>query len=216
MARGLSAQDLVKTEALKLPADPYMHVILSQFKEPKTGPKWPATYDQLGTRAHSFLVKSVDAELKRISKDFPKIKILHGPLSINRQWGRTTSALTLDPEGVFFEIVEIDPSGSFFSVEPKIPPPTEKSWLHYQLNSEDTEEQLPFYQSFGLSHDSRVDFRKDVGFHPYGREKFAREHLCMGMTLGDSNSCQFLHSLSDPSNMHLELLRYYPGDLNVP
>lgn len=71
-ARGVSKSDLVKTKALKLPADPYMHLVLNQFKKPKVGPQWPAPYDQLGSRAHAFLVKSLDAEMTRIAKDSPK------------------------------------------------------------------------------------------------------------------------------------------------
>ena len=192
-----------------------MHLVLTQFHKPKTGPSWPAPYDQLGSRAHSFLVKSVDKELSRIQTEFPKIKILHGALTVNRKWGKMRSALMLDPQGVYFEIAEIEPTGSFFTQAGRRPSPDGKSWLHFMINCDDITEQLPFYKSFGLVHDSRVDFRAD-GFFPYGMEKFAREHKeSMGMNMGDtgSSTCDFLHSIDDVSNMHFELLGYKPGAL---
>ncbi|KAJ5638392.1 hypothetical protein N7490_008271 [Penicillium lividum] len=210
-ARGVSPSDLVGTKALKLPADPYMRLVLNQFKSPKTGPKWPATYDQLGSRAHAFLVESVGTELERIKKDIPKIKILHGPLSVERGWGKTTSALMVDPQGVFFEIVEIDKSGE------QSPPPDEKAWLHFMLNSYDAEEERKFYQSFGLFHDNRVDFRDGIGFHPFDLEKFSKEHKdAMSMTMRDSVNCDFLWNGKDSSTMHLELIEYKPGTLKDP
>ena len=191
-----------------------MHLILTEFKSPKTGPSWPAPYDQLGSRAHAFLVSSITAEIARIKKDFPKIEILHEPVSVERKWGKTTSALMLDPYGVFFEIVEIDPQGSFFSSSKQAPPPQEKCWLHFMLNSDNAVEQLPFYQSFNLVHDSRVDFRDGIGFEPYGLEKFAREHFdSMGMRIEDSRGTNFLRNVKDPSEMHLELLEYKPGGM---
>lgn len=216
-ARGVSKSDLVKTKALKLPADPYMHLVLNQFKKPKVGPQWPAPYDQLGSRAHAFLVRSLDAEMTRIAKNFPKIKILHGPFSINRKWGRTTSALMLDPEGCFFELIEIDPSGSYFSRDLKVPSPDEKSWLHFMFNSEDVTDTLPFYQSFDLSHDNRVDFRDGLGFYPYTMEKFAKEHEdAMSMVMDTNVRVEFLRNLNDPSNMHLELCLYKKGKTILP
>ena len=217
VARGVLKSDVVKTKALKLPADPYMHLILNQFRAPKVGPQWPAPYDQLGSRAHAFLVKSLDAEMRRIANDFPKIKILHGPLSINRKWGKTTSVLMLDPDGVFFELIEIDPRGPYFSRELGVPSPDEKSWLHFMYNSEDVTETLRFYKSFGLSHDNRVDFRDGVGFYPYTLEKFAKEHKdAMSMVIGNSVRNEFLRNLNDPSNMHLELLAYKKGKMFLP
>ncbi|OAL47376.1 hypothetical protein IQ07DRAFT_646328 [Pyrenochaeta sp. DS3sAY3a] len=216
-ARGISSSDVVATKALKLPADPYMRLVLTQFKAPKHGPSWPALYDQLGSRAHAFLVKSVDTELARIKKDFPKVKILHNPIAVQRGWGKTTSALMIDPYGVFFEIVEVDAGGSFFSTGNAIPPPTEKAWLHFMLCSDDVKEQLPFYKSFGLFHDNRVDFREGIGFYPYDLDKFAKEHKdSMGMLMEDSKECFFLWDGKDPSTMHLELLEYKPDTLQDP
>ncbi|KAH7371322.1 hypothetical protein BKA64DRAFT_649659 [Cadophora sp. MPI-SDFR-AT-0126] len=216
-ARGVSPSDLVDTKAMKLPADPYMRLVLNQFKSPKTGLKWLATYDQLGSRAHAFLVESVDTELERIKKEFPKTNILHGPLAIERGWGKTTSALMVDPEGVFFEIVEIDKSGFFYSKGNKAPPPTEKAWLHFMLNSDNVEEQWPFYQNFDLFHDNRVDFREGIGFHPRTVEEFTKEHEnAMGMKMADSIQCYFLWNGIDSSTMHLELLEYKPGTLKDP
>jgi hypothetical protein len=213
-AREISQSDVVSTKALKLPADPYVHLVLTEFKFAKEGPKWPATYDQLGSRAHAFLVESVATELERIKKDFPKIEILHEPVSVDRVWGKTTSALMLDPYGVFFEIVEIDREGCFFSVSKHAPSPHEKAWLHFMLNSDNVEEQLPFYKSFDLVHDSRVDFREGIGFEPYGLEQFAREHYdSMGMKIEDSTGTNFLRNTKDPSEMHLELLEYKPGEV---
>ncbi|KAF5228141.1 hypothetical protein FANTH_14588 [Fusarium anthophilum] len=175
-ARGVAKSDIVKTKAMKLPSDPYMHIIFTQFREPKTCSSWPAPYDRLGSRGHAFIVSSVQSEVSRIKKDFPKIKFLYGPLTVNRQWGRTTTALMMDPAGVFFELVEIDPKGPYFSKTLKAPPPTDKAWLHYMLNSDDALESQEFFKSFDMSHDSRVDFRPEVAFHPFGEEKFAKQH----------------------------------------
>ena len=190
-----------------------MRLIFTQFKEPKSGPKWPATYDQLGSRGHAFLVGSVSKELERIKKDFPDIKILHESISINRGWGNTSSALLTDADGVFFELVQIERPGNFFADGNPAPPPTEKAWLHFMMNAVNIKEQLAFYQSFGLYHDNRVDFRnEEIGFHPYGLEKFAKEHLeAMSMKFEDSVNCSFLWNGKDSSTMHLELLEYKPG-----
>lgn len=160
------------------------------------------------------MVRSIETELKRIKQDFPKIKILHDPLSINRRWGRTTYALLVDPDGVFFELVEIAQSGPYFSRDLKAPPPTEKSWLHYMLNTEDTQDSPNFYKSFGLVHDDRVDFRPNIGFHPYGQEKFAKEHKdAFAMEMNNTGHCDLFRNLNDPSNMHLELLQYDKGEV---
>ena len=203
---------MTATKALKLPADPYIRLVLTEFSSPKSGPSWPAPYDQVGSRAHAFLVGSVSDELERIKKDFPKVRILHESVTVKRGWGNTTSALVVDPDGVFFEMVEIDDSGSFFSTGNRAPHPTEKTWLHFMLNSDNIKDQLAFYRSFDLIHDNRVDFREGIGFHPYGLEKFAKEHYdSMRMKFEDAIGTNFLRNLKDPSEMHLELLEYKPG-----
>lgn len=208
----MSGSDFVKSVALKLPADPYMHLVLNQFKAPKKGPAWPAPYDQIGSRAHAFLVKSVKAELERISQDFANVKILHQPLIIDRKWGKTTCALLVDPDGVFLELLEIESGGSYFATDLKAPPPTDKSWLHYMLNTESSEEMPNFYKSFGLVHDHRVDFRGDLGFFPDGHATFSKRHYdAFAMDDTKTGHCDFLRSIDDLSNMHLELLQYKEG-----
>lgn len=211
---GVSSKDLVKSVALRLPHDPYMHLILFQWKNLKTTPGWPAPFNQVGSRGLSLLVSDLDSELQRIRQEFPQLKVLHEPVTVRRKWGRTTSVLLVDPAGVFCDLIEIEKDSPYDPSRAKAPPQGARTWLHFMLNTENEHypELSKFYRSFGTEHDNGVDFRPNVGFHPFGPQHFIKQmedafeyDLSKGI---EGVNVGFLRKVSDPSSMHIELMGY--------
>ncbi|KAJ9144521.1 hypothetical protein NKR23_g5883 [Pleurostoma richardsiae] len=217
LARGVQKSDLVKSTAMRLPADPYMHVIVNSWKNLKRGPAWPGTFDQIGSRGFSLLVADVAVEVARIKRDYPHVRVLHDPITINRGWGKTTSALLLDPEQVFLELITIDKGSPYDPVNVRAPPFGEKQWLHFMLNCSKFEETVQFYKSFGFEHDVGVDFRPKAGFEPKGFAYFVKQmDDAFGYKMGNGTGVAFLRTESDISGMHLELTGHKPGSLKDP
>ncbi|GME37612.1 hypothetical protein FDECE_3452 [Neofusicoccum parvum] len=209
---------LTKSVALRLPNDPYMHLILHGWNNLKTTPGWPAPFNQIGTRGITMLVKDVAAELERIKAGWPHLRIHHGPLSIRRKWGATTSALLEDPEGVFLELLEISSPSPFDAERVQAPGGRDRTWLHFMHNCADFHATRPFYEAFGMAHDRGVDFRPNTGFHPWGVEHFTKQMAdAFGFEMApeDAGEVAFLRAESDCSQMHLELLNITKG-LQVP
>ncbi|KAF4459007.1 hypothetical protein FALBO_14239 [Fusarium albosuccineum] len=209
-ARGMSGKDLKRTVAMKLPADPYMHLVLYEWSNLKTTPGWPCQFNQIGSRGISLLVEDVAAELSRIRKDWPQIRILQDPISIRRKWGHTTSALVLDPEHVFLELISIEKGSSFDPSNVKAPTSCDRVWLHFMHMCTNFHITEPFYKSFGMEHDHGVDFRPKSGFHPFSFEHFnqqMKDAFGYDMTLRPSSgpTVSFLRTERDCSQMHIEL-----------
>lgn len=146
-ARGVSRKDLLQVHALKLPADPYMHIYLYSWSNLVTEDRWPQRFNQIGSRGITLLFDDVQMELDRILKEFPETRVLHQPINIQRKWGITTTALVHDPEGTFVELVSIANNPLITSARPI--PPTECSVLHFMLNCVNFEQTTAWYQAFG-------------------------------------------------------------------
>ena len=205
-ARGVSKSNLARTVALRLPGDPYMHLILNQWSELQLGPKWPADYDQIGSRSITLLVPDVSAEVARIKKDFPGVAILHEGITIHRAFGSTMSALLKDPEGAHLELLSIAPGSPYDPSKVRSPEYDEKQWLHFMYMCSNYGETKAFYESFGFEHDPGVDFRPNVGFHPWGFDYFADQMKTgLGFEMGLTKNVGFLRSKS-AGVMHIELI----------
>ncbi|RSL95252.1 hypothetical protein CDV31_013983 [Fusarium ambrosium] len=219
-ARGVTKSNWERSVALRLPGDPYMHLILNSWTGLDNAPGWPAPYNQLGSRAITLLVGDAIAELARVRSQFPGVRILHDPIRIHRRWGVTTSVLLLDPESVFLELISIEhaPDSPYNPLNVKKPAFEEKQWLHFMVSCSNFDETEPFYKSFGMEHDAGVDFRPGVGFHPFGYDAFkAQMRDAFGFLMENSKGVAFLRSKSDTSSsMHLELCRHVPDSLKNP
>ncbi|RTE72421.1 hypothetical protein BHE90_013155, partial [Fusarium euwallaceae] len=216
-ARGVEREDLQKTVALRLPHDPYMHLILHQWSNLNETEGWPAPFNQVGSRGCSLLVRDVRSEMNRIRREFPKLAILQEPLTIRRKWGKTTSVLLKDPEDLWVELVEVERGSVYDSANVKPPPPNARTWLHFMHMCANFKETSKFYGSFGNSHDHGVDFRPETGFHPWGFEYFAKQQKeAFGVTMGakDAYDISFYRAETDCSQMHIELLQL--SDLKNP
>ncbi|CAK7243311.1 MAG: hypothetical protein STHCBS139747_004829 [Sporothrix thermara] len=211
-ARGVSKSNLARTVALRLPGDPYMHLILNQWSELQLGPKWPADYDQIGSRSITLLVPDVSAEVARIKKDFPGVAILHEGITIHRAFGSTMSALLKDPEGAHLELLSIAPGSPYDPSKVRSPEYDEKQWLHFMYMCSNYGETKAFYESFGFEHDPGVDFRPNVGFHPWGFDYFADQMKTgLGFEMGLTKNVGFLRSKS-AGVMHIELIDVPSGN----
>ncbi|KIW99578.1 uncharacterized protein Z518_11317 [Rhinocladiella mackenziei CBS 650.93] len=216
-ARGVSKADLVKTVCMRMPTDPFMHLILYQWKTLNRGPGWPAPFNQIGSRGLSMLVEDVNAEVQRVKKDFPDIKFLYDKLTINRRWGKTTTALFVDREDIQVELIEIEKGSQYDLGRVQLPAYEDTQWLHFMLNCSNYDKSMEFYQSFGMAHDSAVDFRPGVGFHPFGKAHYAKQWKeAYDLAQDDLTGVGFLRSDRDPSGMHLELMDWRPGSLLTP
>jgi hypothetical protein len=189
-----------------------MHLILYQWKNLTRGPAWPAPFNQIGSRGLSLLVEDVASELARLKKEFPQTKVLREPHTIKRNWGRTTTALILDTEEIQVELIALE-KGSQYDLKKVIRPAfNDMQWLHFMLNCVNYDESMKFYQSFGMYHDSGVDFRPDVGFEPKGKVHYAKQWKdAFDFDQDDLTGVGFLRSDRDPSGMHLELMKYNLG-----
>jgi catechol 2,3-dioxygenase-like lactoylglutathione lyase family enzyme len=162
------------------------------------------------------LVKNVSAELDRIKKEFPDLKVLQAPITIQRRWGKTTSAMLVDTENIFLELLEIEEGSPYDPRGKKAPEFHDVQWLHFMVNCVNYDATLKFYQSFGLKHDDGVNFRPEVGFYPT-REYYARQmDEGFGFDWDGLEGCGFLRKDDDVSGMHLELMKYKPGSLKDP
>ncbi|KIX08845.1 uncharacterized protein Z518_03502 [Rhinocladiella mackenziei CBS 650.93] len=216
-ARGVSKSDLVKTACMRLPADPFMHVIFYQWKNLSRGPAWPAPFNQIGTRGFSMLVGDVKAEVSRIKKSFPQINFLYDSITIKRKWGKTTTALFIDTEDILVELVEIEKGSRYDPAKIRVPEFNDMQWLHFMLNCSNYDKTMEFYQSFGMYHDSAVDFRPEVGFHPFGKAHYAKQWIdAFNFKQDDLTGVGFLRSDRDPSGMHLELMKYNLESMTTP
>ncbi|KAF5011151.1 hypothetical protein FDECE_2715 [Fusarium decemcellulare] len=206
--------------ALRLPDDPYMHLVLNSWTKLAHGPVWPAPYNQLGSRGLTLLVSDAVSELARIRAAFPTLRVLQEPLQIRRGWGLTTSVLVLDPESVFLELVSIEyGQGHIFDAERVVKPAFEaKQWLHFMLNCSNFQQTKDFYKSFGMEHDAGVDFRPVVGFHPLTYDGFNEQmKAAFGFDMNNSLNVAFLRPKHDHiSGMHLELCGHVPASLKHP
>ncbi|KAF9886958.1 hypothetical protein FE257_010699 [Aspergillus nanangensis] len=205
-ARGVNRDDLLAVHAMKLPADPYMHVYLYSWKNLITESRWPQAFNQIGSRGISLHLDDVHAELNRLRRDFPDTRILQEPIPIDYKWGRTMSALVQDPEGTWVELVSIE--NNPLVAQAKAPSPGDRSFLHFMLNCLNFEETSAWYTAFGMTHDGGVDFRPEVGFNQ-GYDYFMDQMKVYRHW--DTNmwqDCHFLRGERDPSHMHLELLKY--------
>lgn len=215
--RGVSKNSLVKSVALKLPADTFFHLILTSWTDLKRTQGWPAPYNQIGSRGHAFLVESVEKELARVEKEFPELKVLERSMAVSRRWGMTTTALIVDPEDVFFELIEIGPPYGSKHLERDVPTYTDRSFLHFMLNCSNFKQTSKFYRSFGYTHDHGVDFRPDVGFHPHSYDYFTEQMKNgVGLDMNKSVDVDFLWNERDPSHAHVELCDYQKGYLKDP
>ncbi|KAL6236548.1 hypothetical protein BDW75DRAFT_239203 [Aspergillus navahoensis] len=195
VARGVQRQGLSAAVAIRLPADLYMHVWLYSWNNLDTRAQWPPKFNQIGSRELTLLFDDVEQEIARITRNFPETRILHQPIDIKRKWGVTRSALVLDPDGNFVELISIVGNPLIAKAKPALP--HHRSFLHFMINCLDFEKMSPWYQAFGMTHDSGVDFRPDMGF-PTGYDHFMGQMKVF--THGEGNK--------DPSHMHLELLGY--------
>lgn len=211
-AREVLKSNLIKSVAMRLPADPYMHVILNSWKDLKTTPGYPAPFNQIGSRGISMLVGNVESELSRLEKDFPGLHVRQRALTIKRKWGSTTSALVLDPEGTILELISIKEGSPYDPKNAKPPTITDMSWLHFMYNCLHYKETRLFYESFGMRHDHGVDFRPEVGFAPWGFEYFAKQMMdAFNFDMTKGGDVAFLRQETDCSTMHLELLEGTEG-----
>jgi predicted enzyme related to lactoylglutathione lyase len=149
-ARDVKRGDLDKFVAMRLPADPYMHIFFFSWHNLSTRPQWPVVMNQIGSRSFTFLMDDVETELTRIKKEFPSTEILGKPVKIERKWGTTTSAVLKDPEGAFLELVSIE-GGRFKEENAKVPDMTKDiNLLHFQVNCTKYDETSKFYRAFGM------------------------------------------------------------------
>lgn len=159
------------------------------------------------------LVEDVAGEVERIKKDFPNIKFLREPHTINRKWGKTTTALFIDTEDIQVELIELEKGSQYDLKKIHIPEFDETQWLHFMLNCVNYDKSMEFYESFGMEHDAWVDFRPGVGFHPFGQEYYAKQWIdAFDFKQSDLTGVGFLRSPRDPSGMHLELMKYNLGE----
>ncbi|KAF5010400.1 hypothetical protein FDECE_3452 [Fusarium decemcellulare] len=217
-ARGVSKHDLKATVALRLPSDPYMHLIIYEWANLKTTEGWPAPFNQVGSRGFSLLVTDIHSELQRLRQGFPDVKVVQEPITIQRRWGKTTSVLLKDPEDSWLELVEIQKGSPFDPAIARPPPPTARTWLHSMFNCQNYAQVSKLYSSFGMSHDHGVGFRPDVGFHPFGFEAFLKQMKdAFNYDVSDVEGIQvgFLRAETDCSQNHIELMGY-PFPLEKP
>jgi hypothetical protein len=189
-----------------------MHLILYDWANLSRGPKWPAPFNQIGSRGFSILVEDLDKEVARIKKEFPKIQFLADKLTVNRRWGLTNTALFIDTEDVQVELVEIQKGSAYDRRRIQKPRFDDMQWIHFMLNCANYKQSMEFYQSFGLSHDKQVDFREGVGFHPFGKEHYAKQWRDIyDLEQDHLTGVGFLRHDRDPTGMHLELMDWNPG-----
>ncbi|KIX09041.1 uncharacterized protein Z518_00119 [Rhinocladiella mackenziei CBS 650.93] len=215
-ARGIERSNLIKSVCLRQPADPYMHLILHQFKGLKQGPAWPAPFDQVGSRCFSMLVRDVAHEVALIRKGFPNIRFLHDPMTIRRSWGVTTTALFIDPEGGFVELIEIENGSPYDPSKVKAPNFDDVQWLHFMYNCTNYKVTKKFYESFGMTHDAGVNFRPRSGYYPTYEGYSQLMEDAFGLDQETLLETGFLRNEDDVSNMHLELMDYTAGSLKDP
>ncbi|KAG9942092.1 hypothetical protein KCU85_g9363, partial [Aureobasidium melanogenum] len=217
-ARGVKRGDLDRQVAVRLAADPYMHVWFYSWHNLDTKAQWPPKFNQIGSRGLTLLVDDVKKELERIEHQFPGTKVLQKPLSIKRKWGNTVSALLLDPESNFLEIISVE--GDAFDEKKAVPPgPKDRSFLHFQINAlYKYEEMGTFYRGFNMYHDHGVDYRPEVGF-PQGYQHFVdqmKEAFDFRPPSDELKRVDFLRTDRDCSNMHLEILETIPENNKDP
>jgi hypothetical protein len=190
-----------------------MHLILYDWANLTTGPKWPAPFNQIGSRGFSILVEDLEKEVARITQTFPNIQFLAKEIIVQRRWGLTKTAIFVDPEDIQVELIEIEKGSVYDRCQIQVPRFDDMQWIHFMVNCANYKQSMEFYGSFGLAHDSQVDFREGVGFHPLGKEHYAKQWRDVyGLEQDHLTGVGLLRHPRDPTGMHLELMDWKPGE----
>ena len=211
-AMGVPPSELGDSVLLTFPNEPFAHVQLQSWRDGPVEGGWPPRFHQLGARCLSLLVDDLDEEIELLAKrDTPA---LLGPLTYDRAWGPTRVAYSKDPDGNLFDLRQIDYHPGW-ETDRRSVVRAPKSFLHFELNTENFSELCDFYEGFGFEWD--VDPSKPRDRAPEMGDMAGDMERAFGFRLGESSrGVALLRLPQDHSNMHLEIMGFAPGSLHDP
>jgi catechol 2,3-dioxygenase-like lactoylglutathione lyase family enzyme len=211
-ALGAGTAHVTQETMLMWPWDPCMHITLREWSDKTIDAGWPKAFHQTGATAHSFLVDSVDDELKTLER--LGIKILAPPQLVHRKWGPTTSVWFRDPDGNHVEFLEIEYADAGWDPRRRSVAGAPRTFLHYQINTANPAAMFEFYEGFGFESDIGVDPRPNTDVWELTGDSYERG---FGIKIQESVSgARFLRLPTDPSNMHLEIIGWKAETMPVP
>lgn len=210
-AAGIDPERVGSTTSLTFPQDPFMHLEIQGWKQPRRG-GWPRTFDQLGGSRLSFLVDDVESELARLRAD--GVEVLLEPRAIDRRWGPSQSALVRDPDGNFVELLEVAFTDEGWDTSRRSVTGAAMSFLHFQVNT-DNPAVRAFYNGFGFEHDTGPDMRPGIETDLSAASELYERSFGFDL-MPAIDSIDFLRLPTDHSHMHLEIMNWKPGQLLDP
>jgi predicted enzyme related to lactoylglutathione lyase len=198
--------------SLRWPCDPYMHltVVEAGLEPVLTG--WPKAAAQIGSTVMTLIVADVVAELDRVRAAGGMV--VAEVKETVRLLGSTRSAFVEDPDRNLVELFEAHP-GSAWDLTGCSVFGADRTFLHFELNTENLDAVSEFYAGFGFAHNSLNDVRPNATYDPpSGEDPYITE---WGTSLMDNMAgVRFLRLPDDPSEMHLEVMGWKPGSLHDP
>jgi predicted enzyme related to lactoylglutathione lyase len=199
--------------SLRWPCDPYMHLNLAALagSAPRAG--WPKGPNQLGSTTISLLVDDLDAELRRLGSAGHAVAA--GPSKTIRECGSSTSAFITDPDGNSVELIQVDYDRGWGYAGCSVAG-AERTFLHFELNTENHDRVSDFYAGFGFTHNPLNNLRPDYSpaFEAGAPDPYVE---AFGQTLnGKMSGVNFYRLPNDHSQMHLEVMGWLTGTLQDP
>ncbi|MGW4339531.1 VOC family protein [Rhodococcus koreensis] len=196
--------------SLRWPSDPHMHINLVQYDAGAPTAGWPRKPGQFGSTVSTLLVSDVSAEVERLRPDTP---ILTEPVVTERLLGSTRSAFVEDPDGNIVELIELKP-GRAWDLSRCSVFGAERTFLHFELNTDNYKAVSEFYEGFGFAHNAMNDVRP--GAEPEVPEVDPFIAIWGAPLISQMDGVNFLRLGDDPSEMHLEIMGWKEGGLQNP
>ena len=207
----LSAQDPsglpdARSVSLRWPCDPYMHLNLVGRTGTSRASGWPKVADQAGSTVVSLVVDDVDAETSRVRDAGGEVAV--DPADTERLLGTTRSSFVLDPDGNVVELIQLAPAPAWDLTRASVFG-AERSFLHFELNTDDLDTVSAFYAGFGFAHNPLNNVRPNATYDAPEVDPYV---TAWGQSLMPHMAgVQFFRLDDDPSEMHLEIMGWKDG-----
>ena len=201
-----SGQPSAKAVSLRWPCDPYMHLNLVERTSSSASAGWPKAADQAGSTVLSLVVDDVSAEVERVRIDGGDV--VAEPTTTQRLLGPTTSAFVTDPDGNLVELISLEPAPAWDTSRASVFG-AERTFLHFELNTDNLDSVGAFYAGFGFSHNPLNDVRPNATFEMPEVDPYV---TAWGQALMPHMAgVKFYRLDDDPSEMHLEIMGWKDG-----
>lgn len=202
----------LRSVALRWPYDPYMHLVLAESPD-SPGPVSPVDPEQTGPTTFTLLVSDLDGELAGVSARGGRV--VRPPAETQRLLGKSRAALVTDPDGNPVELISLEHEPGWDNSGCRVAP-SDRTFLHVELNTENFREVSAFYGGFGFEHNPLNNLREGWARLPDDDPEDPYVKAFGRSIVGHLAGLNFARLPTDHSQMHLEIMGWKPGNLIDP